>query len=111
MMALAKGGTTSAFYWNPEQEQGTDCAGCLWTPTETARGGEKLPMYDLVSRFGKEFRPGTRYTKVSVDKTDVRVLATDRVVLAVNTLDRQTSAKIDGEKVELQAYEVRWLKR
>ena len=111
MMALAKGGATSAFYWNPEEERGTECAGCLWTPTETAGGGEKLPMYDLLSRFGKEFRPGTEYQKVSVDKPDVRVLATDQVILVVNTLDRQTTAKIDGEKAELQAYQVKWLKR
>jgi hypothetical protein len=111
MIALAKGGASSAFYWNPEEERGTECAGCLWTPTDTAGGGAKLPMYDLVARFGKEFRPGTEYKKVSVDKPDVRVLATDKAVLVVNTLDRQTGAEIDGEKVELQAYEVKWLKR
>jgi hypothetical protein len=111
LMALAKGGATSAFYWNPEKENGTDCPGCLWTPTDTADGGAKLPMYDLLARFGKEFRPGTAHTSVSVDKPDVRVLATDQVILAVNTLDRQTSTKIDGKKVELQAYEVRWLER
>ncbi|MCF1595674.1 GH39 family glycosyl hydrolase [Streptomyces muensis] len=111
MIALAKGGATSGFYWNPQEEKGTECAGCLWTPTDTAGGGAKLPMYDLVARFSKEFRPGTEHRPVSVDKPDVRVLATNHVILAVNTLDRQTSAKIDGKKVELQAYEVRWLER
>ena len=68
-------------------------------------------MYDLVFRFSKEFRPGTEYKSVSVDKPDIRVLATGKVVLAVNTLDRQTTVKIDGRKVGLQAYEVKWLKR
>ncbi|MFE9021508.1 xylan 1,4-beta-xylosidase [Streptomyces sp. NPDC007808] len=111
LMALARGGATSAFYWNPQKEKGTDCPGCLWTPTYTARGGQKLPMYDLLSRFAREFRPATDYENVSVDEPDVRVLATSEVVLAVNTLDRQTSAKIDGRKVELQAYEVKWLRR
>ncbi|WP_432195867.1 GH39 family glycosyl hydrolase [Streptomyces sp. bgisy027] len=111
MIALARGGTTSAFYWNPEKEKGTECAGCLWTPTDTPDGGAKLPMYDLVSRFGKEFGPGTEYRPVSVDGTDVRVLATDKVILAVNTLDRQTTVKIDGKKAEFQAYGVKWLKR
>ncbi|MFB6938940.1 GH39 family glycosyl hydrolase [Streptomyces chartreusis] len=111
MIALAKGGTTSAFYWNPEKEKGTECAGCLWTPTDTADGGAKLPMYDLVSRFGTEFRPGAEYRPVSVAGSDVRVLATDEVILAVNTLDRQTTVKIDGKKVQLQAYEVKWLER
>ncbi|MGV9573929.1 xylan 1,4-beta-xylosidase, partial [Streptomyces nigra] len=58
-----------------------------------------------------EFPPGTRYRKVSVDEPGVRVLATDEVILAVNTLDRRTTVKIDGRKTELQAYEVRWLGR
>ncbi|MGW1957375.1 GH39 family glycosyl hydrolase [Streptomyces sp. NPDC001920] len=110
LMALARGGATSAFYWNPQKEKGTDCPGCLWTPTSTARGGQKLPMYGLLSRFAREFRPGTDYENVSVDEPGVRVLATSEVVLAVNTLDRQTSAKIGGRKVELQAYEVKWLR-
>ena len=39
LIAMAKGGATSAFYWNPEKERGTDCAGCLWTPTDRAGGG------------------------------------------------------------------------
>ncbi|MFH0517180.1 xylan 1,4-beta-xylosidase [Streptomyces sp. M41] len=111
MMALAKGGVSSAFYWNPENKTGRDCPGCLWTPTDSADGGRALPMYDLIARFGKEFPPGTDYEKVSVDTPDVRVLATGDVVLAVNTLDRQTAVELDGKKVTLQAYEVKWLKR
>ncbi|MGW7207677.1 GH39 family glycosyl hydrolase [Streptomyces sp. NPDC054837] len=114
MIALAKGGTTSAFYWNPENENGTDCAGCLWTPTSGKDGGQKLPMFDLVSRFGKEFPPGTSYRTVSVAADDVphlRILATDDTVLVVNTLDRQISAKVDGKTFDMAAYEVKWLSR
>ncbi|MFI9829916.1 xylan 1,4-beta-xylosidase [Streptomyces sp. NPDC051913] len=114
MIALAKGGTTSALYWNPENEKGTDCAGCLWTPTGGKDGGQKLPMFDLVSRFSKAFGPGTAYTTVSVaadDVPNVRVLATDKTVLVVNTLDRQISAKIDGKTFDMAAYEVKWLTR
>ncbi|NEB02171.1 xylan 1,4-beta-xylosidase [Streptomyces sp. SID13726] len=114
MIALAKGGTTSAFYWNPENEKGTACAGCLWTPTSGASGGAKLPMFDLVSRFGKAFAPGSTYQDVSVaadDVPNVRVLATDRTVLVVNTLNRRISAEVDGKKFDMQAYEVKWLSR
>ncbi|MDN3022077.1 xylan 1,4-beta-xylosidase [Streptomyces sp. S.PB5] len=114
MMALAKGGTTSAFYWNPENEKGTDCPGCLWTPTSGKDGGQQLPMFDLVSRFSKAFPPGSEYKTVSVaadDVPDVRVLATDRTVLVVNTLDRQINAKIDGKTFDMAAYEVKWLTR
>ncbi len=114
MIAMVKGGASSGFYWNPEDEKGTDCPGCLWTPTDTAAGGGKLPMYDLVTRFGKEFAPGTAYRSVSVaadDVPNVRVLATARTVLVVNTLDRSISAKVDGKRFEMGAYEVKWLTR
>ncbi|MFI8231830.1 xylan 1,4-beta-xylosidase [Streptomyces sp. NPDC085900] len=114
MIAMVKGGASSGFYWNPEDEKGDGCAGCLWTPTDRGGGGGKLPMFDLVSRFSQEFPPGTTYTTVSVapdDVPNVRVLATGRTVLVVNTLDRSISAKIDGKRFDMQAYEVRWLRR
>src|SRR3954454_4790310 len=61
MIALAKGGTTSALYWNPENEKGTDCARCLWTRPGGSGAVAKLPIFDLVSRFGKAFAPGSAY--------------------------------------------------
>ncbi|MFD9002908.1 xylan 1,4-beta-xylosidase [Streptomyces sp. NPDC059582] len=114
MIAMAKGGASSGFYWNPEKEKGTACPGCLWRPTEASDGGGKMPMYDLISRFGAAFPPGTRYATVSVatdDLPNVRVLATDRVVLVVNTLDRPISAQVDGKRFAMQAYGVKWLGR
>ncbi|TPQ18924.1 GH39 family glycosyl hydrolase [Streptomyces sporangiiformans] len=114
MIAMARGGTTSAFYWNPENEKGPDCAGCLWSPTDTSDGGKALSMLDLLSRFNKEFPPGTRYEKVSVaadDVPDVRVLADDKAVVVVNTLDREISVKVDGKRFDMGAYGVKWLNR
>ncbi|MFC9931023.1 xylan 1,4-beta-xylosidase [Streptomyces sp. NPDC127190] len=114
MIAMVKGGADSGFYWNPEERGGTGCAGCLWTPTDGSAGGRPLPLYDLVSRFAKAFPPGTRYTPVSVaaaDVPDVRVLADDRAVLVVNTRNRTLSAQVDGRRVDLDAYEVKWLGR
>ncbi|MFI6360844.1 xylan 1,4-beta-xylosidase [Streptomyces sp. NPDC050743] len=114
MIAMVKGGASSGFYWNPEEKNGTDCPGCMWTPTLATEGGKPLPMYNLVSRFGKEFPPGTQYRTVPVakdDAPDVRVLATDKVVLVVNTLDRTISAQVDGKRFDMKAYEVKWLPR
>lgn len=113
LMAMAEGGATSGFYWNPEEKSG-ECPGCLWTPTDRRDGGRELPMYGLLSRFGEEFPPGTSYETVSVaadDRPNVRVLADDKAVLVVNTLDRKISADIDGRKFDMAAYEVKWLKR
>ncbi|MET8245368.1 xylan 1,4-beta-xylosidase [Streptomyces sp. NPDC005202] len=114
LIAMVKGGASSGFYWNPEDEKGSDCPGCLWTPTDSADGGRALPMYDLVSRFSREFPPGTRYVTVSVARDDVpnvRVLASDRTVLVVNTLNRSISAQVDGKRFDMRAYEVKWLGR
>ncbi|MFF9769269.1 xylan 1,4-beta-xylosidase [Streptomyces sp. NPDC014636] len=113
LIAMAKGGAESGFYWNPEEKTGR-CPGCLWSPTDSARGGGALPMYGLLSRFGQAFPPGTRYETVSVapdDVPNVRVLATERTVLVVNTLDRAISARVDGKRFEMSAYEVKWLDR
>ena len=114
MIAMVRGGASSGFYWNPEDEKGTSCPGCLWTPTYGAGGGTALPMLGLVTRFGAEFPPGTRYRTVSVapdDVPNVRVLASDRTVLVVNVLDRPISARIDGKRFDMGAYEVKWLTR
>ncbi|MBW8735833.1 MAG: xylan 1,4-beta-xylosidase [Streptomyces turgidiscabies] len=114
LIAMARGGASSGFYWNPEDEKGTGCAGCLWTPTSTGGGGTALPMYDLVSRFGAAFPPGTEYESVAVapdDQPNVRVLADDEAVLVVNVLDRAIDARVDGKRFGMGAYEVRWLRR
>ncbi|WP_394435256.1 GH39 family glycosyl hydrolase [Streptomyces sp. SGAir0957] len=114
LIALAKGGVTSAFHWNPETRTGRSCAGCMWRPTGRASGGGPLPMYGLVAGFQEEFGPGTRFRSVAVAKADearVRVLADDEAVLLVNTLDRPIDAEVDGRMFRLQGYEVKWLRR
>ncbi|GAA3070564.1 hypothetical protein GCM10020000_63860 [Streptomyces olivoverticillatus] len=111
MMRLAESGVASAFYWNPE-EQGANCPGCLWRSTELGDGGGELPMLDLLTHFAKAFPPGTRLRPVDVggpDAGQVQALASGKTVLAVNTADRQISARVDGRLLGLGAYEVRWL--
>ncbi|MEU8471047.1 xylan 1,4-beta-xylosidase [Streptomyces sp. NPDC029006] len=113
MIAMVRGGAGSGFYWNPEERTGP-CPGCLWTPADTSGGGRELPLYGLLSRFARAFPPGTRYATVSVPPDDaphVRVLATRSTVLVVNTLARRISARVDGRRFEMGAYEVKWLDR
>lgn len=114
LIAMVEGGATSGFYWNPENEKDTDCPGCLWTPTYGSDGGRELPMFALLARFHREFPPGTRYRKVSVaaaDRSEVRVLADADTALVVNTQDRPISAEVDGERLTMKPYEVKWLER
>ncbi|MFI6684650.1 xylan 1,4-beta-xylosidase [Streptomyces sp. NPDC050485] len=110
MMALARGGTSAAFYWSP-QEQSGPCPGCLWTPTQLAGGGRELPMYALIAKFAAAFPPGTSFRTVTAEPAGVRVLASDKDLLVVNTLGRAVDANADGRPLPLAAYEVRWLAR
>jgi hypothetical protein len=115
MIAMIKGGAATGFYWNP-QLRGGRCPRCLWRSTELAdgSGGRALPALDLIRRFDMEFPPGTTYRRVDVATADaprVRVLADDKAMVVVNTLDRPVKARIDGRTVNLAGYQVRWLER
>ncbi|WP_433343097.1 GH39 family glycosyl hydrolase [Streptomyces sp. CA-253872] len=114
MIALAKGGAATAFYWNPQTRAAGACAGCLWTSTERANGGAPLPMLRLVQDFQRAFGPGTRYRSVDVApaaRRAVRVLADADRVLVVNTRATPVRAEVDGRSLALGPYEVRWSER
>ncbi|MDT0451235.1 GH39 family glycosyl hydrolase [Streptomyces hesseae] len=111
MMRIAEANAAAAFYWNPEEES-ADCPGCLWRSTQLPDGGGPLPMLDLLTRFAKEFPPGTGLRHIDVGGPDapaVQVIGAGRTVLAVNTLDRKITAQVDGQSVDFGPYEVRWL--
>jgi hypothetical protein len=44
-------------------------------------------------------------------RADVRALAGADAVLVVNTRDRPVVARVDGKRVKLAAYQVKWLDR
>ncbi|MER5944044.1 xylan 1,4-beta-xylosidase [Streptomyces sp. NPDC001928] len=113
MMAIAEGGATTAFYWNP-QRRGERCTDCLWHSTGVTGNAsdDALPMMDLIRRFDTEFPPGSAFRPVDMageDAKAVRVLADDKAMLMVNTLDRPVQVNVDGRSVDLDAYQVRWL--
>lgn len=111
MRAMARGGADTGLYWNP-QRAGGSCPGCLWSHTDRADGGESSPMLELLSRFGREFPPGTRFTDVPASgASDLLLLADADTVLAVNTTGRTVTAEIEGKRLKWQPYAVRWLDR
>lgn len=113
LIAMARGGTSAAFYWNPQKAAGA-CAGCLWSGTQARDGGRELPMTRLLARFAREFPPGTSFTGVDVtgdDRPKLRVLGDEDAVLVVNTLPRPVEAGVEGRAVTMDGYGIRWLKR
>ncbi|MER6672812.1 xylan 1,4-beta-xylosidase [Streptomyces sp. NPDC000983] len=113
MMAIAKGGAETAFFWNAQRRDGR-CVSCLWPRAGAAQGaaGDGLPMMALVQRFAAEFPPGTAYRPVELagpDASAVLALGDDGATLVVNTLDRPARVTVDGRSAGLGGYEVRWL--
>ncbi|NUV38273.1 xylan 1,4-beta-xylosidase, partial [Streptomyces sp. KAI-27] len=74
-------------------------------------GGTPLPMLDLLARFQREFGPGTRFTAVPGDTSGLTVLADDRAALVVNHRATARTVRVDGTRLRLEAYEVRWVER
>ncbi len=110
MMELVEGGATTALYWNPQRPRG-DCPGCLWTPTLSNDGGQPLPMLSLLQGFARWFPSGTRLEEVTASSPVVRVLAQPLRAVVVNTTDVAVTARVDGQRLHLDGYEVCWLDR
>jgi hypothetical protein len=112
MMALARGGVSAAFYWNPETT-GDGCAGCLWTSTwlPPGRGGRPMPVLGLLQGFARWFPPGTPLVPVTSGSPKVVVLAQAREVLAVNTTAAVLHVTVDSQSLALAPYEIRWFAR
>ena len=97
MIAMVKGGASSGFYWNPETGRApTAPAACGRRPTGRRRR-QKLPMYDLVSRFGARVPAGHAATgRCPSPRTTCPTSGswpTDTVALVVNTLDRRSARR------------------
>ncbi|HEX4817446.1 MAG TPA: xylan 1,4-beta-xylosidase [Nonomuraea sp.] len=104
MMEFASSGVTTALYWNPQQKEAGDCAGCLWAP----KAGDEMPMAGLLSGFTKWFPSGVRLADVRSSDDRVRVLAQERQIVMVNTAAEPVSAAVDGRQVTLAPYEIKW---
>ena len=108
MIELASTGARTILYWNPRPD-GADCATCLWTDTWAADGGQPLPfLTDLLQRFLRSFPPSVDRRKVHVGD-GLFALASPRALVMVNTTDETVSASVDGQRIELSAYETRWV--
>lgn len=109
MIEMATSGVNTALYWNPTPGW-KDCPTCLWTDTEDRQGGQPLPFLDTLQAFAEWFPPGTPLRDVEAPST-VRILAQDRMIVLVNTVDQPVTVVIDGSNVRVDPYETRWVPR
>lgn len=104
MMEFVRGGASTALYWSPQTSTAGECSGCLWS----GKGGG-TPTLTMLQNFARWFRPGSKLVGVTSSNPQVRVLATGKQLLAVNTSGDPAAATIDGTKLDLGPYEVRWV--
>jgi hypothetical protein len=108
MIELASSGADTVLYWNPRPGD-ADCATCLWTDTMMADGGRPLPfLTDILQRFVRSFPPSVDRRKVQISD-GLLALASDSVIVIVNTTDSTINATVDGQQIELSAYATRWI--
>jgi hypothetical protein len=108
MIELASTGAHTVLYWNP-RPNGADCATCLWTDTWAPGGGQPLPfLTDVLQRFARSFPPNVDRRMVHVGD-GLLALASRWTLVMVNTTDEMVTASVDGHRIELSAYETRWV--
>ncbi|MET8138993.1 xylan 1,4-beta-xylosidase [Sphaerisporangium sp. NPDC005288] len=106
MMEFAESGAATALYWNPQAKSGA-CRGCMWAPGT----GALEPTGKLIGDFAASFPAGAELERVTSSDPRVRVLAQPRRLVMVNTTGRRLSATVDGERVDLRPYEIKWSDR
>ncbi|MFI7534166.1 xylan 1,4-beta-xylosidase [Streptosporangium sp. NPDC049376] len=106
MIEFARSGAATALYWNP-QAKNDPCDGCMWDP----KSGALLPTGNLVNDFARWFPADAKLQDVTSSDPAVRVLAQPRQLVMVNTTEEKVDATVDGRKVTLQPYEVKWSAR
>ncbi|NUR82559.1 MAG: xylan 1,4-beta-xylosidase [Nonomuraea sp.] len=106
MIEFAASGAATALYWNPEVKQG-ECQACMWDPVS----GAPLGVADLIGQFVQSFPAGAKLEAVTTSDAKIRVLASDKRMVMVNTTDKERSAKVAGQDVTLGPYEIKWADR
>ena len=107
MIELASSGASAVLYWNPRPDT-ADCAVCLWTDTHTASGGRPLPfLTDVIQRFTRLFPPNIPRSKLQL-ADGLLALVSQRALVIVNTSDATLTTSVEGRRIDLSGYEVRW---
>ncbi|WP_299955006.1 hypothetical protein [uncultured Modestobacter sp.] len=107
MMELARSGAETVLYWNPRPADAS-CAGCLWTDTSSGDGGQTLDLLAVLQDLARWFPAGTELQDVDVP-AGVAALAQREAVLLVNTTGRSITATVNGDRLRLTPYDVRWV--
>ncbi len=101
------GGAVATVGWKPEQAQpqGTVQEN-LFTSTQVAGGGQRLPTYWSYRFFNESFAPGTPRYDVTTSDPLVLALASDAATVVINQRPEPITIDLDGTTHALDGYEV-----
>ena len=106
MIKLLKAGGAVVLEWGGTGEgEGKNSRG-LWTPTNTADGGQPLPWYSIYKAFKIYFNPGTTIYKTRSSSSDVEALVSPSKAILVNKTPRVLTVTFQNTIVKLNPYQV-----
>ena len=111
LIEMAASGVNVALQWGPQSDGDRCIGGCLWTDTRQPSGGSTTALADVFEAFEVAFGPGTPLVDPGPVEGDASVLASPDHILIVNQRDAEQQVEVLGERVTLDAYEVRLVPR
>ncbi|MBN1466460.1 hypothetical protein JXA02_11900 [candidate division KSB1 bacterium] len=97
-------GASVALQWNPEQGE---LDNFLFTDTDATDGGQPTAHYHAVKAINDFFYAGTDIVASTSSSAWLEVLASVDKTMLINKRDETVTAVVNGERVDLNRYEIR----
>jgi len=110
LLRMAGAGASVALIWQPQRETRRDGTSRpeLWTSTEVSGGGQPLPYATAVAHMQSILADPVAGDPVLWPRAEVGVLRGHDAVLVVNVSDADVTVTVNGTRLRLGAYEVRY---
>jgi hypothetical protein len=112
LLRMVAAGASVALIWQPQRERGPHQPGApvLWSSTERSGGGQPLPYAAAVARVQSVLADHAASGSVSWPVAEVGLLRGRDSLLLVHTADGDVTVTVEGHRLRLGAYEVRYLR-
>jgi Glycosyl hydrolases family 39 len=110
LLRMAAAGASVALIWQPQRETRGDGTSrpALWTSTEVSGGGQPLPYAAAIAHMQSILADRAATEPVTWPRAEVGILRGRDAVLAVNMGHADITVPINGTRLRLGAYEVRY---
>jgi Glycosyl hydrolases family 39 len=111
LLRMATAGASVAMIWQPQREARRDGSGrpALWTSTDVSGGGQPLPYAAAIAHIQRILADGAAAEPVTWPRAEVGVLRGRDAALLVNVGDSDITVTVDGTRLRLGAYDVRYV--